>query len=415
MPTEVLIGVNNAPPNPEFFYTIGVCGQPLQPYTGNPTSATTITVDLEEYGWTEGDTYCYEIAELTTLCGCSGSDNIPSNTPTNTPTNTLTPTSTVTPTITPSETDDMLYFTLTACTISDINVEAAQTGEFYCNAISGNTTAPVVLNDICDLAPIADPVTGNIDDDQLLCYYQYYMGSSGATVENNLQLLDTNDDGVISTSDLLSFLGQYGSLDILEQGYCTSYPTEIKCTNNLTVGDIYYSQSQNACYVVTNSVPYEGQPVGDCQLTSSANYNDCTTCEDENVHLWQLEQYAFAFDGTSEGGFDEKTVAFGPNLDLDSTDNSITGASYVFVTVLGVSDGGPAPDNTQILQSYTAGTLHIDSSDNSVEVDVEFVSISTTSSGYKYAVYEITNLDSYTNEPPFGIDLVTLSLFPPTP
>ena len=410
MPTEVQIGVNNAPSNPEFIYLIGVCGQGLNPYTGNPTSETSIIVDLEDYGWSEGQQYCYEIAELTTFCSCSGEGPVPSSspTPTNTTTPTNTPTNTLTPTLTPTETDDMLYHTLTACTISD-SEQSISTVSYYCENVGANINVPTLINEICDLAPIADPVSGVIDDQQILCFYQYYFGTGDTS---NIQLLDVNDDGVLSTSDLLSFLSEYGSLDILAPGYCTSYPTTINCNSNVQADGIYYIENQNACYVVTDSVPYSGQPTDNC-VTLNTNYATCQTCQDENVYLWQIAQTYAVTETATPQGFVSKTIAFSPNSELTSSDGSITGATHIFITVLGSSEGGPEPNNTALLTSYSAGTLHIYSttSANSIVANVELVGVVTTSYS-SYVSFQITSLVSYTNEPPFNFtDVVNFDLF----
>jgi len=75
---EVNIGITDqAPP---FQYYVGNCGQQLIP-VGGPTSETQITVELNDYNWAGGSTYCYQICTVDiesrqSICCCEGTGTV---------------------------------------------------------------------------------------------------------------------------------------------------------------------------------------------------------------------------------------------------------------------------------------------------------------------------------------------------
>jgi len=332
----IQIGVTNGS-GPDYVYLIGVCGQPLQPYTGNPTTETSIIVDLVDYGWSEGQQYCYQVADLGTGCICSESGPIPTltptqtETPTNTPSNTQTPTNTQTQTNTPS--DEALIFTLTACTISDAE-QPVGTVEYFCNSYSpGQTlTLPTVVNEPCDLAPFVDrPDTDTMTEDYIECMYQYYFGTGDTT---NISLLDVNGDGSLDTYDLISFLNTYAEVPLSEYYGCTFYPTVTACTQNgFFVGSVYYNETFNACYEVTGSTPSGGSTETSCGVIDVSNdYELCTTCEDENVYFWQLNYVPWDY-------------SYSPNLGSGEflVENQVDSTEFMELDVTLVTDGSEPP------------------------------------------------------------------------
>lgn len=75
---EVNIGITDqAPP---FQYYVGNCGQELIP-VGGPTSQTQISVELNDYNWAGGSTYCYQICTVDietrqSICCCEGTGTV---------------------------------------------------------------------------------------------------------------------------------------------------------------------------------------------------------------------------------------------------------------------------------------------------------------------------------------------------
>lgn len=405
----IQIGVNNGT-GPEYFYAIGVCGEPLTPYTGNPTTETSIIVDLVDYGWSEGQQYCYEVADLGSGCSCSESGPPPTQTPTLTVTQTQTPSNTQTQTLTQSVTntpsDDGLIFTLTACTISDGEQSTAGSPSYFCEGYgeTGATlTIPTLVNEPCDLAAYADN-SNNVSDDYILCLYQYYF-STGDT--SNLQLLDINDDGQLSTADLLSFLAQFGEAPLSTYG-CTFYSTETQCTQNgLVIGQIYYNETENACYEVVSSEA-SGGTVLDCGTIDINNdYESCTTCQQDNVYFWQLTYVPWDYSYSPNLGSGEFNMLFLTNDGkLTGVQENLNTATHVLISK-GSNNGNPTPT----LTSLSSGTLLVQNSINTseyFEVDVTLVTDGTEPPGF--VSFVIDSIVSQSAEPPLPINGTKLDI-----
>lgn len=191
--------------------------------------------------------------------------------------NEVSPTPTVTPTVTPTPSTIPVntVHRFSACTLADTATERPTT-TIYCETSQGvpigDIVIPLIVQEECDLAIMANE-NGLVDPERLRCAFLYHLNNG--TPGEDVSLFDSNDDGLISISDMLSFLGTFGSVSYAS---CTDYPTYIYGDNlSPQAGETIYIAEHDTCYTYVDEVAFDSQVLTVTSLAGS--YENCELCE----------------------------------------------------------------------------------------------------------------------------------------
>lgn len=305
-------------------------------------------------------------------------------------------------------------------TIGDISI--VNNGDGGCDNQYYNV--PLEVYDVCDLLPLmtsgltesgdvkySAPETAILDT-----LTSFYFGYDATLIP----WLDQNNNGTITTSDLLIVLADYtsnGEIILPQECYQLSCNYVIDDGNEYQEGQYYsiYGVDYNDGLAIgnpeTNCYRYDGMYNGTVDIndilipqgTNAINQTPFTSCSECTGSTLSVTIGGYTVTEGNPGSTNR--IQFSPNGSISGSDLNVTLANWIRV---GTQDG----EWTNVFQSVTSGTqFTVQSVPNPTENVVITVDVGYSVSAGDSWKFPILSLDSYTQDEPFSQgESVTLTI-----